>query len=136
MDYENKFIKLHEANCKIRHTEIGEVFRILELIRTLNNLRKNEAVDDVEFLTLKDFIIRKVDPVYKVPANVDEVKLTEEAPIPTTINDGDKLNKIVENKGFVEKDSLLDESEYNRLANKVGKFKEDFERINVGPDHR
>ena len=131
MDYD-KFAKLHEANCKIRHTEIGEVFRILELIRTLNNLRKNEAVDDVEFLTLKDFIIRKVDPVYKVP------------PPPTNIDkdadDDQVLDKYEKSKvgrpNMVEKDSLLDESEYNRLANKVGKFKEDFERINVGPDHR
>lgn len=124
--------KLREAGCKVKHGELSEVFRVLELIKMLSNLRNNEAVDDEEFLSLKDFIIRKVDPVYKVP------------PPPTNIDkdadDDQVLDKYEKSKvggpNMVEKDSLLDESEYNRLANKVGKFKEDFERINVGPDHR
>ena len=114
-----KITKLREAGYKVKHTEIGEVFRVLELIRTLNNLRKNEAVDDDEFLSLKDFIIRKVDPVYKLQREDDE----------QILDNYEKSKTRAHN--VVEKDSLFDESEYNRLANKVGKFKDDFERVNV-----
>lgn len=126
MDYE-KFTKLHEANCKIRHTELSEVFRVLELIRTLNNLRKNEAVDDDEFLTLKDFIIRKVDPVYKVPpppTNIDE-----DADDDQVIDKYEKSKVEVGGPKVVEKDGILDGEITNTP---VKRFKDDFNRINNG----